>query len=657
MRKLILFTGFLVLTVVGCMSSTPNEAQEELEGRWIITLSDESDNQQSFKAYLDPQFSGIKIYPEESDIPFNGAGYVSDDIFHFTWYQSSSSESNVSTIVAEIEDSGNFMDGAAYVGYPLTELRFTALRLDSAEVARNLTYPAAPSAHSDSEDKYTSSCSEAPYAVINADNPTAPLANPNSTVTIGSSQCDLTGNSDAGVNLVQNAVVFTHPADTQVLFPGALLDGSALSSSNTMHLMDVGRGSGTFFLSDVSLVDGATGFIEINGPVTPLNVQVAINQLLPQISESTAIENITKTTSDSTFSFAADIGMGFEAEQIGSVGGSLSFDWSTASNFANYFATQAYYTVNFATPSNPETGKSDIKQFFSEDTDTCSYLTDQENPPVYISSVSYGRMFMATAQSTHSSVDIKEAMEAAASEDGLTGTVTSGVKVSDILNQTSISYTVYGGSGTSVAQSLAAVNGENMAQAWFNLVQDVKAAKYSIDNPGVPLLYTIKNVKGQTVIKLPYSFAFDSRHCYPAPHEQTTNYLYKFSLERSGEELTLCVNQSNIHGLAANNPSDKISWTDIADFLDGDTDVHIFTDNATVGKSHAYMTMYKKRNVTGSSWAKVWSKKFKTTNYIYLDNVYYKKLVLNKTGHTNKNGDEAFWPMITDVFRVWTCGL
>jgi hypothetical protein len=655
----------VLMAAAGCTDSSTPGTEGNLEGRWSCTITNDSDHDQTFTAYIDQHHGEYKVYLDESTTPLDGNGNVSNGVFDFSWHQNFETISLFATLstlppaslTAAIEDGGNFMEGTVMIGYPLTEKIFIATRIDSEPIFNRSSKVFSPHALAASPDDYTSVCSDT-YAKIIPTIPDTPPANPSSTVTIGGAQCLVSGNSETGISAVQNAAIVTHPVDTNVLFPGAILDGSELLSSDEMLLMDAGRSSGVLQLSDVNVTPGEDNFIETEGPVTAFSVQQAISQLTPKIASSASVFNAHIYTSDSSTSLAVDLGVGFEAEQI-EASGSFSFDWSVAQNFATYYGTQAFYTINFVTPADPDTGLFDRKLFFSEDTDTCSYLTNKDNPPVYISSVTYGKMFLATAQGMHSAVDIEEALDIAANTGEAGATITSGLKVSDVLNTTEITYSVYGGSGSSVSQSLAAANGNDMVLAWFNLIKDQNSAEYSIDNPGVPIFYTLKNVVDHTVVQLPYAVSFDSRHCQPAPPSPPKKYLYRFDVSsRSGEEVNLCIGNKYAHSLLFNNQHNWALWDNLADFLDGasgDTEVFLYTDTYQGGKSYANMKLYMKSNQPGSTWGKIWHRNFSTNNYAIGTGQYAKSFTLNTDGTYSTNADPIYFPLITSILIAEKC--
>ncbi|PLX71283.1 MAG: hypothetical protein C0602_01365 [Denitrovibrio sp.] len=665
MKRYLCATILLFLLVSGCISTSAGD-EENIEGRWSFTIYNAAGDQHSFDTYITYQLSEIKVYFGESSVPLDGSGYVSDGQFEFSWQQENIPKSLFASIepypkaqiTANIESGGNYMEGMAHTGNPLMPYYFTATKIDMAPLSAStsdIDNPYTKNGRDGEPDLYKSTCNNGLYAKVIPVIPDVPPANATSTVTIGGAQCVVSGNSDSGINTVQNASIVAHPVDSEVLFPGAMLDGSSLLSNNEMIIMDVGRAKGKLQLSDVNLAPGEDSYIETAGPVSALNVQQAIAEILPRIASSASNFNAKVYTSDSSTSLSLDLGIGFEADQI-EASGSLSFDWSIASNFATYFGTQTYYTVNYVTPEDPDNGMFDRKLFFSDDTDTCSYLTNKDNPPVYISSVTYGMMFLATAQGMHSAEDIKEALDIAANTGEVGATVSSGATVSNVLNNTTITYSVYGGAGSSVSNSLAAANGNDMVLAWFNLIKDQKSAEYSIDNPGVPIFYTLKNAVDHTVVQLPYAVSFDSRHCEPTPPEQPTEYLYKFNVSsRSGEDVFLCINKSMPHSLMFNSHTNHASWPDIADYLNGDTKVYIFTDSYTAGKSHAYMAMYRRANKSGSTWGKIWHKNFNTTNYMVGTGQYAKTIILNKDGKVNKSADPIYWPLITNFLVGPAC--
>jgi len=639
MKKLCFAVVVSLAFLTGCINSSSGD-NVNIEGRWKGSLSS-GGIEQPIEFYIESEDFNPVIYLGGADSTIKGTGGVSGGVVSFTWPQGIKRDEfyNITgdhpdaQLTAVIEETGNFLEGTIYMGNPLEAKSFTATKVNTGS-ARS-----AVSARADS-DKYVSTC-DSPYAKVHADAPNKPDASEPSTVVFDGITCDVVGNSDAGTDTLENVKILIHPVDTSVLYPGALIDGGVFLNTKEMVLMDTGRAGGVLRLDDVNIKEGTDGSIETDGPVTYFNVEDAVSQLLPNIESSTSIFTAKAYETDSSGSFALEMGAGFSADQI-QASGSFSFDWSTSSNFATYYGTQVYYTVYYETPNDPETGAFDRKLFFSPDTDTCSVLTNQDAPPVYVSSVSYGRMFFALAQGSHSSLEIQEAMDVAATTPDAGATISTGMKVSDILNSTSITYSVYGGSGSATANSLAAANGNDMALAWYNLIQDQSSAEFAMDNPGTPIFYTMKNAVDHSLVQMPYAVSFDSRNCYETPAQPTTYYEYKVHVSHIDDDVYLCTDTKEIHK-ADRKHQTSATWVDINDYIGNkDTPLNFTVGNYGCGATSAYMYLYRRSTAPGSSWHRIWHRKFKSDHPWTCGWQYHKTIPVNKDGSYNKYQDPKY---------------
>src|SRR6185369_51613 len=152
-----------------------------------------------------------------------------------------------------------------------------------------------------------------------------------------------------------------------------------------------------------------------------------------------------------------------------------SFDFNKQDVRSRYVVryTQAYYTVDLDAPSKPsallapglEVG--DIEGKINSD-----------HPPVYVSSVTYGRMVVFTFESKYSSEEMSAALDFAYSGGvDISGDVS--VTYKDILSKSKITAFILGGSGGVAAQTI---------DSYDALIDFIKqGGNYSADSPGAPI--------------------------------------------------------------------------------------------------------------------------------------------------------------------------
>jgi len=167
---------------------------------------------------------------------------------------------------------------------------------------------------------------------------------------------------------------------------------------------------------------------------------------------------------------------------------------------------QEYFTVAFQTPQTPESVfGSGIK---------ASSLRRQMgpgNPPVYVGSVTYGRIFYLLFESSASAEDMRmslsgayrAAIEADASAKSAWSQQMSETKVS--------SYAIGGSASGALEAATALMDGAAGVEAiWAFIVND---ANFSPQSPGAPISYKIVNLADNTPIRLTATTTYDVKDC------------------------------------------------------------------------------------------------------------------------------------------------
>lgn len=642
MKQYIIILCFITFALYGCIGSSGSS--ENIEGKWSGTIEVDSNSTDYFEWVITYENYVPKLTDEGSGENFSVVGSVSDNIVSFSWDQGNIYDDDYNItgkhptayLTAIVEDGGSFMEGTIYSGNPLEAKPFTASRQPSSAS----TSAFISNIYSRAEDsKYTSTCDS--YATLSNQGDSSSTSSDSGTVTIGDYNCETTNNTVAGNNLLTNVKILKHPVDSSVLFAGVLLDGTTFKDSHVMVRSDAGRGSGTFYLTDISPIDPKANSYTTDGPVTQTSVDLARNTLVQNISASTAVFQSTAYEADSKTSLAVDLNLGFESDAV-NANVDVSYDKNTAVNYASYFAYQVYYTINFADPADQDNGGAfDRKLFFSSNTDTCSYFTDTDNPLVYLSSVSYGRMVLAVAESTYSSEDIKAAIEASATTSIGSATVASGATVSEVMSNTTITYYVYGGSGSAQARSISPTDNTDMVAAWYNIISDEKSAEYSSTNPGTPIMYTMKNIANHTVVNLDYAVNFDSRTCAPKPPAPPVSYSYKVYLDNTDDDVYICLDGQEMHKRGYSNS--HITYTDFNSSMTADVDSNLSytVGNRGCGKTGAIMRLYRKGS-NQSSWHRIWHRNFSEKHPWTCGWQYQKELTVNNNGSYNKQKDPKY---------------
>ena len=284
--------------------------------------------------------------------------------------------------------------------------------------------------------------------------------------------------------------LFTLDPTTDVIFPGALLRGESIPTGEYSGI-SAERAPVTV---SVSLINVAQTSIEIEDPNLLSSARAAINELLSQEVNGATPAQATLTI-DQVYSeehLSAAIGVNYRG--VGKkVSANLSFGSSEYKNTFVLKFLQRYYSLDLDSPG------SDPSDLFTRLPDPS---TLGSSSPVYVSSVTYGRMVLYTVESNSSMTEVKAAFDASAgSTDGTIDT-----EYQNIINSSRIEALIVGGSGSGAVQ---AINGPQDVYEFI-----AEGGNYSKDSPGFPLAYKLRFVKqGFPVAKVVLATEYQVRSC------------------------------------------------------------------------------------------------------------------------------------------------
>ena len=292
--------------------------------------------------------------------------------------------------------------------------------------------------------------------------------------------------------------IVAYAANSESLWPGALVAGDSIYSglftpmvfdrapltfSVGLENLD-GRKSGTMELPSLSAYRDEVGAIldtAILGS-TPANIYSEIEQVHSEEQLSLAL--------------GVDVSWGLGTASIES-----SFDWAqteTRSRFLVKFV-QSYYTVDVDSPGVP----SDVFAPRVTLQEIQTRITPA-NPPVYVSSITYGRMVMFTFESEYSAEEMNAALEFTYSG-GVDVSGSVGVSYREMLSRSTITAFILGGSGMEAVQTI------DSYEALIDFIQS--GGDYSRESPGAPIAYKLAHLKDNSPARMSFTTDYDMKDC------------------------------------------------------------------------------------------------------------------------------------------------
>lgn len=292
-----------------------------------------------------------------------------------------------------------------------------------------------------------------------------------------------------------------------IIFPGALVKGDASLMDGSPTPIPVPR-------SPVALRIDLPGIGE-NGNLTVANpnnstVQSEIDKGLQWWNNNAYQEGYVNpahisykaSTSYSQQQLALDVDMNVEWAS-NSVAAQFSSTSTSTKKVAMMSFKQGFYTVTMNTPQTPA-------EVFGKDVTLAQVqgMMNSDEPPAYVHSVVYGRILMFKMESTSdaSSTEIETALKYSTGVVNLSGATKT--RIESILKTTSTTIISIGGNAAVASQAVT-------ARSFGDLAHILKGenAVYSKSNPGVPIAYTVRYLKNNTIAKLGYTTDYAVDEC------------------------------------------------------------------------------------------------------------------------------------------------
>lgn len=267
---------------------------------------------------------------------------------------------------------------------------------------------------------------------------------------------------------------------TDVIYPGALIKGESISTGMYTPIV-FPRKPLTLSIS-LEHIDGNVAKT-IDDPKLS-TIRQAVRDILAQKVTGATPANVSYTMTDiySERQLSVALAASYESAIL-KISGSFNFNKSDVRSRIVAKFLQKYYSIDIDIPAQPS-------DFFKAPV-ALSALGSYS--PMYVSTVTYGRMALFTVESTKSSTEVKAALQAAydaAIKVGGTLDVTS----TGVMNASTISVYISGGSGEG---AVASINGFDSFKGYIT-----SGGNYTNDSPGAPISYKLRYLKDNAIGKI-----------------------------------------------------------------------------------------------------------------------------------------------------------
>jgi len=270
--------------------------------------------------------------------------------------------------------------------------------------------------------------------------------------------------------------VVAYAANSDSMWPGAMVAGESVQNGLfTQVVLD--RAPLAFSVSLENIAGPRSGVME-HPSLSAFREQ--IGGILAADTTGATPANIYSEIEEVHSQEQLSLALGASASWLGSAASiAASFDWQDTQVRSRYLVrfTQAYYTIDIDQPGVPSD--------FLAPSVTIDDVTERAgpgNPPLYVSSITYGRMIVFTFESDYSAEELGAALSFVY-EGGASVSGDVSVTYQDIVSSAKITAYILGGSGGEAARAVDSYD------ALVELIHS--GGDYSRQSPGMPIAYKL----------------------------------------------------------------------------------------------------------------------------------------------------------------------
>jgi len=298
--------------------------------------------------------------------------------------------------------------------------------------------------------------------------------------------------------------------NASVIYPGSLLQGNSLKKA-TPDIIAVDRAGGTV---SYDLNNGNTSSSFTVDMVAKSTIQNAMNHIIanaPPDLPANFVFNYSQVQSEKAL--ALQLGVDFESA-FADISSDFSFSSDTKSNKILVKLSQSFYTMSFDIPTNldglfaPSVTPSDLAKY-----------VQPGNPAVYISDVTYGRIYYMLIESTSSYTDMEA--EINASFNGVVNSADVDISGNSLskLDNLKIKVLAFGGDASTTLLTVGKTD--------LNQLVTLLAESTSISS-GLPISYVVRSVESNQIVSVQLATRYDVTKCEPNPPGGEPPYTFRW---------------------------------------------------------------------------------------------------------------------------------
>lgn len=287
---------------------------------------------------------------------------------------------------------------------------------------------------------------------------------------------------------------------SDVIYPGALIDGNSITTGEYKPLLGCKRAPLTISTDFANTSTSSSAVVE-NPSLSTIRDGIKKCIANADITGSTVAKlswEITEVQSEEQVQVA--VGATATIGKKASI--SNQFNWNDASKQSRFLIkfVQTYYTIDIDFPVTPSA--------WFENTTMAEFkkmMGDNPTVPCFVSSVTYGRRAYICIESSESSKEVSDALNASFQAGAVSADISTNIKNNKTLSEARFSGVIIGGSASDASKAI------NNQQAVLEFITN--GGNFSKESPAAMVSYRLRKMSDNTVFKAVSAGTYYLRDC------------------------------------------------------------------------------------------------------------------------------------------------